>query len=109
LKAAWQHVLAPNDGLSRKLLSLFENASRVDLLPVAYIPKMQADSSRAPAEFSQQLYEQLRFDDVWNKRRLAWYIKASQTLVNRSVIEKLWLLAHATQILGILWINMCVP
>ncbi len=99
-------MLALNDGLSRKLLSLFENVSRVDLLPVASIPKMQADSSRAPAEFSQQLYEQLRFDDVWNKRRLAWYIKASQTLVNRSVIEKLWFLAHATQIMGILWINM---
>ena len=70
---------------------------------------MQADSSEASADFSQKLYEQLRFDDVWNKRRLTWYIKASQKLVNRSVVEKLWLFAHATQILGILWINMSAP
>jgi hypothetical protein len=70
---------------------------------------MQADSSEASADFSQKLYEQLRFDDVWNKRRLTWYIKASQKLVNRSVVEKLWLFVHATQILGILWINMSAP
>jgi hypothetical protein len=33
-------------------------------------------------------------------------VKVSQRLVNRALIEKLWLLVHATQILGILWINM---
>jgi hypothetical protein len=66
---------------------------------------MQADSSES-TEFSHKLYEQLRFDDVWNKKRLTWYIKASQKLANRSVIEKIWILVHATQIFGILWTNM---
>ena len=66
---------------------------------------MQADSSES-REFSHKLYEQLRFDDVWNKKRLTWYIKASQKLANRSVIEKVWILVHATQIFGILWTNM---
>ena len=68
---------------------------------------MQVDSSEATAEFSHKLYAQLRYDDVWNNNRIAWYVKTSQILVNRAVIEKLWLLVHATQLLGILWINMC--
>jgi hypothetical protein len=70
---------------------------------------MQADSSGAAADFSHKLYETLRFDDVWNKKRLAWYVHVSQMLVNRAVIEKLWLFAHAIQLLSILWINMFMP
>ena len=67
---------------------------------------MQTYSSELATDFSHKLYEQIRFDDVWNKKRLFWYVKVSQRLVNRALIEKLWLLVHATQILGILWINM---
>ena len=67
---------------------------------------MQAVSNGAPADFSQQLYEQLRYDDVLNKKRLVWYVKLSQSLVNRAILEKIWLLLHATQIMGILWVNM---
>ncbi len=69
------------------------------------LSSMQVDSGAT--EYTQKLYEQLRYDDVWNKSRIAWYVKASQVLVNRALIEKLWLLVHATQLLGILWINMC--
>ena len=67
---------------------------------------MQAVSNGTPADFSQQLYEQLRYDDVLNKKRLVWYVKLSQSLVNRAILEKVWLLLHATQIMGILWVNM---
>ena len=67
---------------------------------------MQINSNDAPADFSQQLYEQLRYDDVLNKKRLIWYVKLSQNLVNRAILEKIWLLVHASQILAIFWINM---
>ena len=70
---------------------------------------MHANSSEVGTDFSRKLYEQIRFDDVWNKKRLVWYVKASQMLVNRALIEKFWLLLHATQIFGIFWINMLAP
>jgi hypothetical protein len=67
---------------------------------------MQTCSSQLATDFSHKLYEQIRFDDVFKKYRLVWYVKISQQLVDRALIEKLWILVHATQILGILWINM---